>query len=75
MSCNCGPKHGKAFDPSCEGPSEADIARFGDESEYAEFESDALYSENESGAPSARSLMISGVTIAVIAAFILPFVL
>lgn len=75
MSCNCGPKHGKPFDPSCEGPSQADIERFGDESEYAEFDSDSIYQDSSNAKPNAKSVMVTGVTIAVIAAFALPFLL
>lgn len=31
MSCPCNPKTGPEFDPDREGPSEADLCRFGDE--------------------------------------------
>jgi hypothetical protein len=73
---------GEPFDPSCEGPSEDDVRRFGDESEYAEYEDDyygAIGREGGADAP-ARSVwktrimpFAMGLTIvAVVVVWVLP---
>ncbi len=63
MSCCKGPRTGKDFDPCCEGPSEADIARFGcDEWDPRE---DALFDDQTASAP--EPIVFVGMGLAVIA--------
>ena len=75
MSCNCGPKHGKEFDASCEGPSQADIDRFGYDSDYAEFDDDGLYPVEKTPAQKMKTAATAGVTVIVLVAFVAVFAL
>ncbi len=85
MSCCPGPKTGKEFDPACEGPSEADLDRFGGDTDACpncgeEVWHDAAIcpscrSAIQDRADSARKPWVMALGIAALVAFVLVFVL
>ena len=87
MSCcpNTGCNTGHPFDPDDEAPSEADMARFGDDSEYSEFDDqDALgvrgpvwgggASASAAGPRRWKKAMAPAVAVVVLLAFVFVFV-
>ena len=79
MSCCPGPERGAPFDPVDEGPSDDDVRRFGEESEYAEYADDAygaigrdVTTGSRAGLKAALVPVTAGV---VVVAFVLTFVL
>lgn len=69
MSCCKGPRTGKEFDPSCEGPSEADIARFG--SDEWDPREDSLFDDQTATGPKPIVFVGMGLAVIAVVAFIL----
>jgi hypothetical protein len=84
MSCcpNTGANLGQPFDPDEEGPSADDVARFGEDTEYSEYADDdafatggPVWQQPGSQGMSVGKLLMPGVAVVVLVAFVLAFVL
>jgi len=85
MSCCPGPKTGKEFDPDCEGPSDADLDRFGGDSAHCSNCGEEIWHDTpicpncrtivEERLDSSKKPWVVAVGVVALIAFVLVFVL
>ena len=76
MSCPCNPKTGPEFDPDREGPSEADLCRFGDDEADYFFEGElGGYGDGERTRPTGMKAWTPLIAVALVAGFVIWVIL